>query len=148
MGGGGRHQVRVSARLPEPTCPRADRRGRARRRCRHDVHGEMPTTRLSGPVAMDAGGHVQAVRLHATPHALRTHRFVVAPRQSCNFSQSAAFDATHYCGVLAVTSTSMSIPGHASAVTTRNVPAGWVAPAYASARHLPASRNGEYRSRR
>src|SRR5215472_3203497 len=82
----------------------------------------------------------QAVRLHATPHALRTHRFVVAPRQSCNFSQSAAFDATHYCGVLAVTSTSMSIPGHASAVTTRNVPAGWVAPAYASARHLPASK--------
>jgi hypothetical protein len=49
-------------------------------------------------------------------------------------------DATHYFGVLAVTSTSMSIPGHASAVTTRNVPAGWVAPAYASARHLPASK--------
>ena len=41
-------------------------------------------------------------------------------------------DATRYFGVLAVTSTSMSIPGHASAVTTRNVPAGWVAPAYAS----------------
>src|SRR5262249_186311 len=137
--GGGRHQVRVSARLPEPTCPRADRRGRARRRCRHDVHGEMPTTRLSGPVAMACGaGTYKPSGSMRPPHALRTDRFVVAPRQSCNFSQSAAFDATHYCGVLAVTSTSMSIPGHASAVTTRNVPAGWVAPAYASARHLPA----------
>src|SRR6516165_9628652 len=58
----------------------------------------------------------------------------------CNFSHSAAFYATHYFGVLAVTSTSMSIPGHASALMTRNVPAGWVAPAYASARHLPASK--------
>ena len=33
-----------------------------------------------------------------------------------------------YLAVLAVTSTSISIPGQASAVTTRNVPAGWVAP--------------------
>src|SRR5262249_34008105 len=36
----------------------------------------------------------------------------------CNFSHSAAFYATHYFGVLAVTSTSMSIPGHASALMT------------------------------
>jgi hypothetical protein len=34
-----------------------------------------------------------------------------------------------YFGVLAVTSTSISIPGQASAVMTRNVPAGGVAPA-------------------
>jgi ABC transporter substrate binding protein len=30
MGGGGRNPVRLSVRLPEPTCPRAGPRGRAK----------------------------------------------------------------------------------------------------------------------
>jgi hypothetical protein len=46
-------------------------------------------------------------------------------RQRRHLSQPAVTRiASSYFGVLAVTSTSMSIPGQASAVTTRKVPAG------------------------
>jgi hypothetical protein len=47
---------------------------------------------------------------------------------------------TTYFGVLAVTSTSRSIPGQTRALTTTTVPAGWITPANASVWHLPASK--------
>ena len=48
--------------------------------------------------------------------------------------------ASPYLAVLAVASSSISIPGHASAVMTRNVPAGWVTLPKASALHFPAGK--------